>query len=161
MKMQINLPQALKEMKWKITTLTDFLEWDGLWDKKRTTKLNTKKKKKKKTWLNYYYLDFIHFNCNISIKSPKNLQRSFKIFCHSHLCLFQERMTQIVSIRWTLSKEKINHMKLTSHRGDSGIKNRAGIKIVQGNIPGRKKNVPSIYWCFFMYFASFIQSRGN
>lgn len=52
--------------------------------------------------------------------------------------------------------EKIHHMKLTSHRGDSGIKNRPGIKIVQGNIPAKQKRhkIPSIYW-FLSYILDF------
>ena len=50
-------------------------------------------------------------------------------------------------------------MLLTSHRGDSGMKNSPGISIVHGRIPAKRKFsiVPSISKCLFRHWLLSIQ----
>lgn len=82
------------------------------------------------------YLDLIYFKCNICVKATKNLQRSFKIISHPHFRLSIVAEYLVTSITHLKRNQKTTHfIKLTNHRGDSGMKNRPGIRTRQGNTP--------------------------
>ena len=94
-----------------------------------------------------WYLDFIHFNWNVSFKTSQNLQRGFKILRHAHFRLdwgsksrHKYSRSSVVNKDW----EKPYLVQLTSHRGDSGMKKSPGISIVHGSIPVNK-TVPELH----------------
>lgn len=62
---------------------------------------------------------------------------------------------------WTTCWKLIYKVNLTSHRGDSGMKNRPGIKIVQGKIPADGKNASSMDPWYSNSLETFIQWTGS
>lgn len=88
-------------------------------------------------------LDFCSFNGHISIFTTEALERYFKLLLPSNLCLCFQFGAELLEWKFRI-KSKYIVQCLTSHRGDSGMKERPTIRIMDGTSPVNVSNTKII-----------------